>query len=115
MADGSNLRLLRQLAQQPYDVILLGATVVTYNASTSRVFYAHATSSYVVTAHYLQTLIDNFLDGLAQFTRDPRNHDFFIDVFWMRLMQRPDARWFVVAPSLIVQEEYLCGYVGHAC
>ena len=111
-ADGTNLRLLQRLAQQPYDVILLGATVVYYNATTSRVFYAHATSSYLVARHYLQNLIDNFAEGLHRLGRAPRDHDFFIDVFWMRAMNAPGANWFVVAPSLIVQEHYLSEYVG---
>jgi hypothetical protein len=111
-ADGANMRLLQRLARQPYDVILLGATVVTHNATTSRVVYAHATSSYLVARHYLQTLIDNFAEGLAQLGREPQDHAFFIDVYWMRAMNAPGAKWFVVAPSLVVQESYLGEYVG---
>ena len=111
-SDGANLRLLQRLARQRYDVILLGATVVTFNASTSRVFYAHATSSYLVARHYMQTLIDNFSEGLHRLGREPIAHDFFIDVFWMHAMNAPGAEWFVVAPSLIVQEHFLAEYVG---
>lgn len=114
-ADGANLRLLLQLVKQPYDVILLGATVVNYNATTSRVFYAHALSSYLVSGAYFQTLIDNFAQGVNGFKPNRVGNDYLIDVFWMKAMNAPGANWFVVAPSLIVQEQYICGYVGYKC
>ena len=112
-ANRTNFLLLQRLVQQSFDVILLGATTVHHNATTHRVTYAHSTGSYLVAGHYLQTLINNVAEGLHGFVPNRIGNDYLIDVFWMRAMNAARANWFVVAPSLVVQEQYLHAFVGY--
>ncbi len=105
-ADGANLRLARALASRPYDVVLLGATYLRgHNESTHRLDFAHASASYLVAGRYVPTLLANFEEGLRRLRAEPTQSEYFIDVFWTRLMANDS--WFVVTPALAVQESYL--------
>ena len=105
-ADGANLRLARELASRPYDVVLLGATFLRgLDESTHRVAFAHASSAYLVAGHYIRTLLSNFEEGLRLLHAEPANSAHWIDVHWTRLMANDS--WLVVTPALVVQESYL--------
>ena len=107
----ANLRLLEELAGlASFDVILLGGTFVIADPGSHRVEHSYAASAYLVAAHYMQTLADNFAFSLAGLESEPhRLKDFSIDVYWNVAMRR-DA-WFVIEPALVVQEQYVALYV----
>ena len=106
----ANLRLLEELAGlASFDVILLGGTFVIADPGSHRVEHSYSTSAYLVAAHYLQTLADNFAFSLAGLEAEPhRTKDFSIDVYWNVAMRR-DA-WFVIEPALAIQDQYAALY-----
>lgn len=94
--------ILKQLATNPYDVILLGGSCVSCNPVTYKLYSSQTTTAYLVNSHYFQTLIDNFTQSLHGLISDKSAHETYaVDMYWKRLQQRDN--WFIVHPPLIYQ------------
>ena len=85
--------LLKNLALNPYDVIVLGGTYVTYDINTYKLTKTLTTTAYLVHNHYFQTLRDQFSNCLTN--NNP------IDKEWNLLIKADN--WFIVQPNLCVQ------------
>ena len=95
-------QILKKLSSNPYDVIMLGGSFVSYNSENYKVDTASTTTGYLVNKHYMQTLLSNFKEGLEQqLLIEYRCGSFAIDVYW-RSLQKTD-NWFIVQPPLIYQ------------
>lgn len=92
---------LTRLTGQPYDVIVLGGAYAKYDPSSLRLQSCQTTTAYIVAAHYYDTLIANFKEGLEGFLRSGRYAEYALDQYWKRL-QSVD-QWFLVNPSLCAQ------------
>jgi glycosyl transferase, family 25 len=88
-----------------YDVISLGCISVEYETTSLRLKMGHTTSSYLVNAPYIPTLLANFKEGLTRLlgteTDSDHNYEYTIDSYWMRIM-KPD-RWYMPVPPPITQ------------
>ena len=93
--------LLEKLANQPFDVIVLGSVMTNYNGSTFNLHHCQTTTAYLVNKHYYSTLLQNFKEGLEQLQRTHNKPLYAIDMYWQRLQKRDN--WYVVIPSLFVQ------------
>lgn len=93
---------LKKLASNPYDVIMLGGSIVSYNSETYKLHSAKTTTGYLVNNHYMQTLLSNFEEGLSYLIKDYSIFfDYALDAYWNRLQQKDN--WFIVQPPLIYQ------------
>ncbi len=67
-----------------------------------QVFNCQAATGYIVSAHYYDTLIKNFRDGVKQLMLDPKNkHEFAVDMYWKHLQQVDN--WYMITPTSVVQ------------
>lgn len=89
---------LTALAAAPYDVILLAAGYSKYDPTTLRVESAQAATCYLVAAHYYDTLIANYKEGIAQFESTTDYGKYALDQWWKQL--QPRDRWYIMRPTL---------------
>ena len=62
------------------------------------------TTGYLVSAHYFDTLLANFKEGLRKLLSETGNRfEYALDKYWFRL-QRTD-NWFLITPLTVVQRE----------
>jgi GR25 family glycosyltransferase involved in LPS biosynthesis len=94
---------LKKLASNPYDVIMLGGSFVSYYPETFRLHHALTTTAYLVNKHYMKTLLDNFEEGLSNFLLHPSEPRLYaIDTYNNRLQQADN--WYIVQPPLVYQK-----------
>jgi len=92
---------LETLASSNYDCILLGATGVVYYPDTLRLVKAQTTTAYLINAHYIPTLLDNFEEGLVELLKTNDRDSYALDMYWKSIQSRDI--WFVIVPSLLYQ------------
>jgi len=93
--------LLEELISKPYDVILLGGTLLSFD-KTYRCYNSCCTTSYLVSQSYYQTLLTNFEEGAKKLDEEyDKSHNYAIDQYWQSL-QRLD-NWYIVYPTLVLQ------------
>lgn len=90
-----------ELLHAPYDVIVLGGTFLRADVDTGRLYNSKTTTGYIVAAHYYDTLLANFKDGLRQLINAKTVRVFAIDVHWRQLQQKD--LWYIVQPLFIKQ------------
>jgi glycosyl transferase family 25 len=79
----------------PYDVI---------DETCIKVKKCQTTTGYLVNGHYIETLINNFKDGLKQLIQYPHLHTLYaIDKYWFQLQD--NDRWFLIIPPTVIQKE----------
>jgi glycosyl transferase family 25 len=79
----------------PYDVI---------DDNCIKVKKCQTTTGYLVNGHYIETLIDNFKDGLTKLIHNPELHTLYaIDKYWFQLQEKD--RWFLIIPPTVIQKE----------
>jgi len=67
-----------------------------------RVFDIQTTTGYIVGAHYYDTLIANFKEGVGYLIREPeRKKEFAVDIYWKSLQKT--GNWFFLIPPSVVQ------------
>jgi len=102
--------VLEDLVSRPYDVILLGGTLLSFD-KTYRCYNSCCTTSYLVSQSYYQTLLANFEEGAKKLEKSYSHFDTYaIDQYWHPL-QRSD-NWYIVYPTLASQRsDYsdICG------
>jgi GR25 family glycosyltransferase involved in LPS biosynthesis len=88
-----------------YDVISFGCTSAEYETTSLRLKKGYTTSSYLVNAPYIPTLLSNFKEGLALLVKSTRHedskwYDHALDQHWWTLMT---DRWYMPVPPPITQ------------
>jgi glycosyl transferase family 25 len=95
-----NYEKLKDLVNQPYDVIMLGGTAV--QAQGNKVISANCSHAYLVNNHYLYKLLDIFKQGLNSLTQNPNSYYYnALDQFWKQ-SQRSD-NWLILQPCMLYQ------------
>ena len=71
-----------------------------------RVFDIQTTTGYIVGAHYYDTLIANFKEGVGNLIREPeRKKEFAVDIFW-KTLQKTGNWFFLIPPSVVQYSDY---------
>jgi GR25 family glycosyltransferase involved in LPS biosynthesis len=91
-----------------WDVILIGGNNIPpykkVNDTCIKVNSCQTTTGYLVNGCYIDTLIDNFRNGLKNLIRFPEQHNLYaIDKFWFQLQKRDN--WFLIIPLTVTQRE----------
>jgi GR25 family glycosyltransferase involved in LPS biosynthesis len=96
--------VFEKLIQQPYDVIMLGATYLDYDKDTYKLKKGLTSGSYIVNKPYYDTLINKLAEVSEgkTITIDTKIDDVAIDVAVFGSLQR-DNNWRVVVPPLMMQ------------
>jgi glycosyl transferase family 25 len=95
-------KTLKKLASNPYDVIMLGGSFVSYDIETYRLHRALTTTAYLVNKHYMPVLLQNFEEGLRNFIMSPSDPGLYaLDTYNNRLQQVDN--WYIVQPPLAYQ------------
>lgn len=89
------------MLQSPYDVIVLGGSYVRCHSGTGRLHSCQTTTGYIVDAHYYDTLLANFKEGLREFEAGGPYAKFALDQYWKRL--QPVDNWYIVQPLFCMQ------------
>ena len=96
---------LSHVMNQHWDVLLLGTNMAPpfeqIDEHHAQVFNAQTTTGYIVKQHYYDTLLNNYQESLALFTKLPIKSLYAIDIYWKRLQQRD--QWYVLTPLTVVQ------------
>jgi len=88
---------LHNLASNPYDVIMLGATSLEYDENY-RMTNGVSGVGYLVNNHYFQILLNNLEECLSLSTHD---NPCFLDRWWNQLQKKDN--WYIVSPCLVYQ------------
>jgi hypothetical protein len=95
-------KTLRKLASDPYDVIMLGGSFVSYNPDTYKLLSCLTTTGYLINRHYIHTLLSNFEEGLSLLIQNySMGPCYALDVYWKKLQQADN--WYIVQPPLVYQ------------
>ena len=95
-------QILKKLASNPYDVIMLGGSFVSYNQQDYKLASCNTTTAFLVNRHYMQTLLSNFEESLFHLIREPNMaHYYALDQYFMRLQKKDN--WYIVQPPLMYQ------------
>lgn len=69
-----------------------------------RVQNCQTTTGYIVQAHYYDVLISNFKESAEQLMRNPTRRQYFaLDIYWKRLQELEDSKWFLLIPLTVTQ------------
>ena len=99
-----SLNKLIELTKKDYDVILLGGCFARFDTDTLRLFEAQTASSYLVSNHYYEKLLNNFMDGLNNLLKTFTTGNYCCDQYW-KILQRVD-NWYIVNPALLIQKPF---------
>ena len=91
-----------------FDVVLIaGNNVPPYiqvDDSCVKVKKCQTTTGYLVQAHYFDTLIQNYREGIKNLIKHPDSHRFFaIDKYWFKLQET--GNWYLIVPLTVIQRE----------
>lgn len=99
------LREIMTLPQAAVDMRLLSYNpnffqkeAVDGNPFLCRVLYSQTTSSYIISAEYVSTLLQNFRESTSDMAANGRRHENCIDIHWSIL--QPKGRWYAIQPSI---------------
>jgi glycosyl transferase family 25 len=98
--------VFKNLIENPYDVIMLGATYKDYDKTTYRINYGLTASSYLVNSRYY----DKIIHEIEKQTADPKS-DKNVDIMYTNL-QKQDI-WYVVMPALMIQGKSMSNLQGY--
>jgi hypothetical protein len=68
-----------------------------------KVLYSKTTSSYLISSHYIPTLLQNFTESTTDIQRHGVRHENCIDIYWTRL--QPSGNWYALYPAIGYQYE----------
>ena len=91
-----------------WDVVLLAGNNIppfrVINDGCIQVSNCQTTTGYIVKAHYYDTLIANYREGINLLMRNPKQKlAYAIDRYWFELQRQ--HRWFLITPLSVVQRE----------
>jgi glycosyl transferase family 25 len=77
-----------------------------------RVLYSQTTSSYLISQHYVSTLLQNMRESTSDMAKNGRRHENCIDIHWSLL--QPQGRWFAIQPAIGYQYANFSDIEGRA-
>jgi len=91
-----------------WDVLILGGNnFQPYEVVSDYAIHVHfcaTTTGYIVAQHYYDTLLENFKESAKRLEENPQQHYYYaIDVFWRKLQQPKDSRWYMIVPPTVSQ------------
>jgi len=91
-----------------WDVILVGGNNMppfkNIDDTSIKVTRCQTTTGYLVNAHYFDTLIANYREGIKKLMENPSQHVLYaIDKYWFRLQEKDN--WFLIIPLSVTQRE----------
>lgn len=96
-----SIQVLNKLVIQEYDVILLGGCFANFNKNTYKLFCGQTATSYLVSKHYYEKLLNNFVEGLDGFIKTNDYSRYALDQYWKKLQNTDN--WYIVNPALVIQ------------
>lgn len=93
--------ILNTLANNPYDVILLGGCSSYFDRNSYKLYSSQTTTAYLINKHYIPILLQNFESGLIGLLDTNDRPVYSLDMYWKQLQAKDN--WFIVSPSLIYQ------------
>jgi glycosyl transferase family 25 len=93
--------IVEALASQPYDLIHFGPSASEIEPGTYRLIDGQTTSSYLISAHYIDTLLTCYKEALPLLEQTLNECIYGSDQCWKRLMKRD--KWFAPNPALMYQ------------
>lgn len=97
-----NYEKLKELVNQPYDVIMLGGTAV--NANGNKLISANCSHAYLVNNHYINKLLNIFKQGLDVLTTNTNSYYYYaLDQFWKPYQQHDN--WLILQPCMLYQND----------
>jgi GR25 family glycosyltransferase involved in LPS biosynthesis len=104
-----SLRKFENSPPKQWDILLLGGVVYSDDGHSydiiekfyARVYYCQTTTGYIVSRHYMPTLLDNFRSGLKQYFETGNRGSSAIDCYWKQLQCRD--LWYFLTPPTVIQ------------
>ncbi len=104
----SSLENFTQSPPEQWDLLMIGGVVYSSSGESykqiepfyARVYESQTTTGYIVPKRYMNTLLQNFQDGLAGFMETGNRWAYTIDAYWKKL-QRSDEWYFLTPPTII--------------
>jgi len=95
-------KILENLVDNTYDVIILGGTSLSYDVKSYRLYNCCCTTAYIVSNHYYSKLLKNFEEGAILLDKKYSQADLYaIDQYW-HILQCID-NWYCIFPVLCKQ------------
>jgi GR25 family glycosyltransferase involved in LPS biosynthesis len=92
----------------PWDVLIIGGNTLPpfdqIDDFCARTYNCQTTTGYIVNAHYYDTLINNFREGVQLLLQNPSMKKVYsIDMYWKSLQQTD--KWYIITPLSVIQYE----------
>ena len=89
-----------------FDVILIAGNNVppytTIDDTCVQVTQCQTTTGYIVNGHYIDTLINNYKEGIQKLMNEPDNRfNYAIDKYWFTLQKT--GKWYLIIPLTVTQ------------
>ena len=97
-----SLVILNSLAKKEYDVILLGGCFTNFDKNTYKLYCGQTATSYLVSKHYYEKLLSNFVEGLVGLMKTNDYPKYALDQYWKKL--QISDNWYIVNPALVIQK-----------
>ncbi len=97
-----SLKILNSLAKKEYDVILLGGCFTNFDKNTYKLYCGQTATSYLVSKHYYEKLLRNFIEGLVGLMKTNDYPKYALDQYWKKL--QISDNWYIVNPALVIQK-----------
>jgi glycosyl transferase family 25 len=96
-------KLVESLSRKAYDVIHFGPSAAKIAQYSYRMIDGQTTSSYLVSRHYIPTLVNCFNYGLSKLIKGGNPDAYAADQCWKHLMG--SGNWYAAHPCLVYQRE----------
>ena len=98
----NSVKVLENLLKKDYDVILLGGCFAKFNQDTYKLYNAQTATAYLVSKHYYDKLLNNFIKGVLGLIKTNDYPKYALDQYWKQLQATDN--WYIVNPALIIQK-----------
>ena len=91
-----------KLIKNPYDVIVLGGTLIYYNPFNYNLYRCNSTTAYIVSNHYFKTLKSFWENNLNNLIKTNNSIKYSLDISWHELQYKDN--WKIVYPPIFIQK-----------
>jgi len=107
--------ILVNLTRKPFDVIILGGTLIYYNPFNYNLYKCNTTTAYIVSNKYLPILKSIWNEDLKKLIRTDNYYKYSADKSWNKLQYRDN--WKIVYPPIFIQKlgesDIINGYINY--
>ena len=94
--------ILINLIKKPFDVIILGGTIIYYNPFNYNLYRCNSGTAYIVSNHYYKTLKSFWENNLNNLIKTNNQIKYSLDISWHQLQYKDN--WKIVYPPVFVQK-----------